>query len=140
VVVVLVVHGQQVDCRMVEFPRAAAADPGEQFQRQVPVALFALLSVAPCVGDDPIEVPNVGPIFLRGHRRILSLLPEWWKLPRAVTDALAGVDRRADGWGSGGMQSAAVRWPATGWPDANAGAGPGIARAGVKGLLRRPQR
>jgi hypothetical protein len=90
VVVVLVVHGQQVDGRVVEFPRAAAADPREQFQRLGSVAFFALLPDAPRVGDDLIQALAVGAVLLRGHPWILSFLSGARKVRRT------GLHRRIE--------------------------------------------
>ena len=68
-----------MDRRVVEFPRAAAAYPREQFQRLASVALFALFPVTPRVGDDPVQAHAARTAFLRGHRRILSSLARRWK-------------------------------------------------------------
>jgi two-component system, LuxR family, sensor kinase FixL len=106
VIVVLVMHGQQVKRRPVEFPRAAAADPRKQSQRLAPVALLTLLPGTSRVRDDPIEALGARAVFLYGHGRILFPLPEWRKAeharlmaPRTAATAMAVFAKTRPRWG-----------------------------------------
>src|SRR6516162_8526774 len=71
VVVILVVHGQQVNGRVIEFPRTAAADPGEQFERLAAVTLVTLLADAPRARDDLVESIAIRIILLHDITRTL---------------------------------------------------------------------
>jgi hypothetical protein len=78
--VVLVVYREFVQVGLLEFARAAPADPREEFQGLGAVPLLALVARTACVGDDAIEPAEVGSHALAGrHAPIVRTRARIWK-------------------------------------------------------------
>ena len=58
-VMVTMVDGKLADVGPREFPRAAPADPREQFQRTFTVALIARIGGATGLADNPVKLRGV---------------------------------------------------------------------------------
>src|SRR5690242_8072237 len=67
VVVIAMMHLQQLQVRMRELTRTTAADPRIDLERSISIALGALLACAARVGDHPVEASVVGSSFGSGH-------------------------------------------------------------------------
>src|SRR6266542_1460943 len=74
VIVVPVVHLEQAQIGMGEFPATASANPRIHLQRAVAVALSTLFARSSCFRDDAIEARIVGSGLSRGHLSLLLRL------------------------------------------------------------------
>jgi hypothetical protein len=60
VVMILVMYGQLLEIDAIKFACATPAHPRIKFERLLPVTLLALLSIAPGLGDDSIQLARIG--------------------------------------------------------------------------------